>query len=152
MRSSQTVAALVPKAAGDFDFTPGDLLSQRSQNGFNHLGDIDLRLRLANGKDWKNYSIAADRTPVIALPSSRNVLAAADLAPALPADSPLQLTRSWLVENGKLALRFELNNKSAEPVEVGADWHFDDIFGHAWNTATYVVQHPELGWLALGGI
>ncbi|HKT90395.1 MAG TPA: DUF5695 domain-containing protein, partial [Candidatus Sulfotelmatobacter sp.] len=26
-----------------------------------------------------------------------------------------------------------------------------NFFGHAWNTATYVVNHPEFGWLAFGG-
>jgi hypothetical protein len=26
-----------------------------------------------------------------------------------------------------------------------------NFFGHAWNTATYVVNHPEWGWLAFGG-
>ena len=31
VRSSQTVAALKPKGAGDFDFTPGDLLTERSK-------------------------------------------------------------------------------------------------------------------------
>ncbi len=26
-----------------------------------------------------------------------------------------------------------------------------NFFGHAWNTATYVVDHPDFGWLAFGG-
>jgi hypothetical protein len=26
-----------------------------------------------------------------------------------------------------------------------------NIFGHAWNTATYIVNHPEFGWVAFGG-
>ena len=26
-----------------------------------------------------------------------------------------------------------------------------NFFGHAWNTATYVVHHPEFGWVAFGG-
>ena len=37
VRSSQTVAALKPKGAGSFDFTPGDLLVERSQDGYYHL-------------------------------------------------------------------------------------------------------------------
>src|SRR5215813_10148887 len=45
VRSSQTVAALKVKNTDGFDFTPGDLLVARSQNGFMHLGDITLRLR-----------------------------------------------------------------------------------------------------------
>src|SRR6266851_9269523 len=79
VRSSQTVAALKPKGADGFDFTPGDLLTARSQNGYFHLGDITLRLRTGDSADWKNYSSAMARTPVRALPASANVLAAADL-------------------------------------------------------------------------
>ena len=45
VRSSQTIAALKPKGAADFDFTPGDLLVARSKDGYYHLGDVDLRLR-----------------------------------------------------------------------------------------------------------
>lgn len=26
-----------------------------------------------------------------------------------------------------------------------------NFFGHAWNTATYIVDHPQFGWLAFGG-
>jgi hypothetical protein len=26
-----------------------------------------------------------------------------------------------------------------------------NLFGHAWNTATYIVNHPEFGWIAFGG-
>ena len=26
-----------------------------------------------------------------------------------------------------------------------------NFFGHAWNTATYLVRHPEFGWVAFGG-
>ena len=26
-----------------------------------------------------------------------------------------------------------------------------NLFGHAWNTATYIVDHPEFGWIAFGG-
>ena len=120
VRSSQTVAALKPKGVDGFDFTPGDLLTERSQNGYFHLGDITLRLRTGDSADWKNYSTAAARAPVRALPASANVLSSVDLAPTLPADFPLQVTRTWAVDAGKLVLRFTLTNKSAKPVQVGA--------------------------------
>ncbi len=58
VRSSQTVAALKPKGADGFDFTPGDLLVERSKNGYYHLGDIDFRLRAGTSGDWKSYSTA----------------------------------------------------------------------------------------------
>lgn len=120
VKSSQTIAALKPKSATDFDFTPGDLLIARSQNGYLHLGDITLRLRSRNSGEWKNYSTATNRAPVKPLPSSAGVLASADLAPTLPSDIPIQIVRTWAVENGKLALRFTLTNKSDAPVEIGA--------------------------------
>ena len=120
VRSSQTVAALKPKGAGDFDFTPGDLLVERSRDGYYHLGDVDLRLRPGISGEWKSYSTALARKPVAALPSVSPTLAAADLAPTLPSDIPLQITRRWTLEDGKLTLRFIFKNKTAESVQIGA--------------------------------
>jgi hypothetical protein len=54
------------------------------------------------------------------LPAAKDILAAADLAPTLPADLPLQVTRTWALESGKLILRFALKNKSSETVQIGA--------------------------------
>ncbi len=120
VRSSQTVAGLKPKAAPEFDFTPGDLIVERSKDGYYHLGDLNLRVRIGSSDEWKNYSTAVVRHPVIALPASGAVLAAADLSPTLPADIPLQISRTWALEEGKLVLRFALKNKTREPVQVGA--------------------------------
>jgi Family of unknown function (DUF5695) len=120
VRSSQTMASLKPKIAPDFDFTPGDILVARSQNGYFHLGDITLRLRTDHSHEWTNYSTAQSRTPVKALSISAGVLAAADLSPTLPSDIPLQVTRMWALDHGKLALRFTLKNKADQPVEIGA--------------------------------
>jgi hypothetical protein len=122
VRSSQTAAALKPNPleASGFDFTPGDLLKERSQDGYYHLGDIDLRLRTGTSGEWKSYSTAFARHPVTALPSSAPILAVADLSPTLPADIPLEIRRAWAIEAGKLVLRFTLKNRTGEPVEVGA--------------------------------
>jgi len=122
VRSSQTVAALKPKisSSSEFDFTPGDLLKERSQDGYYHLGDLDLRLRAGSSGEWKSYSTAFARQPVTALPASGQILAAADLTPTFPAELPLQITRTWAVEDGKLVLRFTLKNKTGEPIEIGA--------------------------------
>jgi len=119
VRSSQTIAALHPKQDPNFDFTPGDLLVERSKDGYYHLGDIDLRLRVGGSGEWKSYSTVLSRTPVKNLPVSGGVLASADLAPALPSDIPLQIIRSWVLDNGKLTLRFTLTNKTTEPIQVG---------------------------------
>jgi hypothetical protein len=133
VRSSQTLAALKPKSAPEFDFTPGDLLVERSQAGYFHLGDITLRLRVARSGEWQNYSTAARRTPVASLPSAGGILAAADLAPTLPSEFPLQIIRSWALVDGKLALRFTLKNKTAQAVEVGAlgiPMIFNNVLNH----------------------
>ena len=120
VRSSQTIASLKPKGANGFDFTPGDLLVARSQNGYFHLGDLTLRLRTQKSREWMNYSTATTRRTVRTLPATGSVLAAADLTSTLPGDMPLQITRSWVVENGKLVLRFVLKNKSPNSVHIGA--------------------------------
>jgi hypothetical protein len=119
VRSSQTVAALKSKKGGGFDFTPGDILVERSGDGYYHLGDIDLRVRRGTSGEWKSYSTANTRRPVKELAGAKGVLAAADLTPTLPADLPLQITRVWALESGKLTLRFVLKNTSSEAVQVG---------------------------------
>src|SRR5580700_723243 len=120
VRSSQTIAALKPKGAGDFDFTPGDLLVERSKDGYFHLGDIDVRLRTGDSGEWKNYSTALARTPVTALPTTAEILARADLAPTLPRDIPVEIIRTWGLQGSSLVLQFTLKNKTAQPVEIGA--------------------------------
>jgi hypothetical protein len=120
-RSSQTAAALQPKAAPGFDFTPTDWLQRRAADGYYHLGDLILRVRKAKEETWLRGDTAAARRPVIALPTSGQVLAAADLSSSLPADWPVQVTRSWVLSDSKhLALRFEIKNIDAQPVEIGA--------------------------------
>jgi hypothetical protein len=119
VRSSQTIAALEPKGTSGFDFTPADQLAQRSGNRFYHLGDIRVRLRTGNSTEWKNYSTAESRRPVTVLATSGRTLAKADISPTLPDDCPLEITRSWLLDDGKLTLRFELKNRSSAPVEIG---------------------------------
>jgi hypothetical protein len=120
VKASQTVAALEPKGAEGFDFTPADLLERRAGDGYYHLGDLTLRVRTENSEDWKSYSTAIARKPVTALKTSDKTLAAADLSPTLPEDCPLQVTRSWILDNNRLVLRFDLMNKTDKSVQVGA--------------------------------
>lgn len=120
VRASQTVAALQPLGASGFDFTPTDWLERRSSNGFHHLGDVTLRTRTEKSGEWKNFSTAAERKPVNALPASGSTLASADLTPTLPQDCPIQITRTWALDNGRLVLRFVLKNKTGRTVEIGA--------------------------------
>jgi hypothetical protein len=116
-RASQTVVALKPKSANGFDFTPRDRLDRRSANGFHHLGDLILRLRV--GESWKDYDTASDRKPVNPLPVSGSVLAAADLSPTLPQDIPVQIKRTWATDKDRLVLRFEIRNKTTNPIQIG---------------------------------
>lgn len=120
VKASQTIAALQPKGGQGFDFTPADRLAQRASNGHYHLGDLTIRVRTGNTGEWKEYSTAAERKPVTALAASGQTLAAADLSPTLPANCPVQITRSWAVEGGRLVLRYELKNKTSQPLQIGA--------------------------------
>ncbi|MGH9506347.1 MAG: DUF5695 domain-containing protein, partial [Terriglobales bacterium] len=118
VRSSQTVAALQPKGAGGFDFTPSDWLVRRSRDGYYQLGDIDLRLRVGPDGAWQNYSTAYHREPVQPLPIHGDELAAADLAPTLPASIPVTIVRTWRTDGDNLALHFKITNKSSRSVTI----------------------------------
>jgi len=93
LRSSGTVARLSPDADPTLDYTPGDLLKERSADTFYHLGDLDLRLRSEGETAWHDYSTAYRRQPVRVLAGNANEFSA-DLAPTLPADIPLGVTRT----------------------------------------------------------
>src|ERR1043165_6972215 len=114
---SQTVAALEPKTTPGFDFTPADRLAQRSANRYHHLGDLILRARVGGSGPWQKYDTAESRAPIVPLNAVGPTLAVANLSPALPSDIPLQITRSWLVDHGRLVLRFELKNETTQPVQ-----------------------------------
>lgn len=119
VKASQTVASLSPAKDPFFDFTPGERLELRDKDSLYHLGDINLRIRVADGP-WKDYSTASRRRAVKALDTEGNTLAAADLAPTLPADIPVSVRRYWELDQGQLVLRFEIENKGGKSVEVGA--------------------------------
>ena len=86
VKSSQTIAALQPNSEKGFDFTPGDRLKLRSRDGMYHLGDLNLRVRVAGDTAWKKYSTAEKRGDVKTLDIKQTgVLAAADLSGTLPA-------------------------------------------------------------------
>jgi len=145
VRSSQTVAMLLPKGGDGFDFTPGDLLTQRSTDGYYHLGDLDLRLRAEGNDSWESYSTALARQPVKALSASPDVLMAADLSPTLPAEIPLHVMRAWIVHDGKLGLRFTLKNTSAHAVEIGS-LGIPMVFNNVMNDRTLEQAHAMCGF------
>jgi hypothetical protein len=120
VRASQTVAALEPRGAHGFDFTPRDWLDRRDGDGYFHLGDLTLRVRPVGSGAWIEASTADARRPVAALEVDGPFLAAADLAATLPPAFPLRVRRFWEVTDGHLGLRFELRNLTDAPVEIGA--------------------------------
>jgi len=133
MKSSGTAAGLEARTAaaekkpvrgpakdGGYDFTPYDLLAARSVDGYFHLGDLNLRLRVVGNTAWQDFSTALERRPVVALPVEAGELERDNLAPTLPGEFPLQVVRSWAVADGKLALRFALHNPGRRAIEVGA--------------------------------
>ncbi|MGD2094564.1 MAG: DUF5695 domain-containing protein, partial [Phycisphaerales bacterium] len=102
VKASQTVAALEPKGANGFDFTPADLLESRASDGFYYLGDLTLRVRIGDSGQWQSLSTATSRKPVTTLETSGQTLASADLSPTLPDDCPLRIIRTWSLDNGRL--------------------------------------------------
>ncbi|MES2463461.1 MAG: DUF5695 domain-containing protein [Armatimonadota bacterium] len=119
-KDSQTVSGLAPKGVNGFDFAPSDRDAVRSANGFYQLGDMTLRVRRSGTESYQSYSTALVRQPVLSLPLTGGAIAVADLGPTLPADCPLQVTRTWAVENGELVLRFAVKNRTDSSLEIGA--------------------------------
>ena len=119
LKSSQTVASLSPATDKTFDFTPGERLSIRDKDGLYQLGDINFRIKDANGA-WKNYSSAAKRASVKELAVSETTLAGADLSNTFPAGTPLSVKRYYEDKNGDLVMRFEITNTSGAAIEIGA--------------------------------
>jgi len=119
VKASQTVAGLKSIKNLNFDFTPSDRLEIRDKDGLYHLGDINLRIKEANG-EWKSYSTATKRGTITPLAASQNVLTAADLANTLPADIPVTVKRYYESKGNDLVLRFIITNKSTNAIEIGA--------------------------------
>ena len=117
LRYSGTVARLSPGALPAFDYTPGDLLRERSANTFYHLGDLDLRMRSGDATGWTDYSTAYRREAARVLVSTPTELSE-DISSSL-ASAPLDVVRTWIVVDGQLRLRFTLTNHSSQPVQLG---------------------------------
>lgn len=115
---SQTARGLSPIGAPGFDFLPIGRAKERAGNGYNHLGDIHLRLRSGTG-EWRDYSSSRERRPVRALPIRGSTLASADISGSMGADLPLRIVRDWVNDKGTPVLRFTLTNTSRAPVEIG---------------------------------
>lgn len=118
-RDTQTLARLSPASEPGFSFVPTARLPERAGNGYNHLGDLNLRLRQAGG-EWRDFASAQTRKPIRALATGGDVIAAADISASMGDGIPLAVERRWLNEGGSPALVFRLTNRSTQPVEIGA--------------------------------
>ncbi|APA14501.1 hypothetical protein SS1G_06426 [Sclerotinia sclerotiorum 1980 UF-70] len=113
--SSQTLASLIPQALTTFDFSPFDVLSQRSQNGNYHVGDITLRYRAVGDSSWTSVDSAAERAAV-----TSTGVTSANLAPTLPSGIPLSITRAWSISGADINLNFTITNQGTSSIEIGA--------------------------------
>lgn len=113
---TQTLARLTPVADPSVDFTLGRRVEERQFDGYRHLGDLTLKLRVAGG-EWQTYSSFAARQPITVLPAVR-VLAAADISASMGAGLPLTVERRWLNDKGALVLRYTLINRGKQPVDI----------------------------------
>jgi hypothetical protein len=118
LRYSGTVASLSPASQPTLDYTPGDLLKERSANTFYHLGDLDVRYRAVGAAGWTDVSTAFARKPVEVL-SADGTQFRGDVTSSLPSGTPLKAVRTWTTEGGTLTLRFTLTNTSGAAVEIG---------------------------------
>jgi hypothetical protein len=118
LKYSGTVARLTPQADQSLDYTPGDLLKQRSANTFYHLGDLDIRFRTVGVADWTDVSTAFRHQPVTSISTDATHFTG-DVTSSLPQGTPLKVVRTWAVEGGDLVLRFTLTNTANSPVEIG---------------------------------
>ena len=134
VKDSQTLYSLKPKqGSSNFDFIPADKMTQRQYNGNYHLGDITFRARQVGSSSWISGDSSTARRPVTTLSSTGNTLAAADLTPTLPSNSPLGITRRWVLSNGTLQLLFDVKNIKTTSIEVGAlgaPLEFNNVSSH----------------------
>lgn len=127
---SQILASLKP--AGDtFDFLPFDNIVYRAGNGQYHNGDLTYRYRQSGGTLWLSGDTSSARKKVKSLRT--NALAAADLAPTFPTDSPIHVIRKWSGIDGDLGLSFTMTNIGNHSLEIGSlgfPTEFNSIFSN----------------------
>ncbi len=119
VKDSQTLFSLKPSGS-TFDFIPGDKMSAREANGRYHLGDITFRARQVGSTAWVSGDTSTTRRVLTPMAVSGNTLAAASLAPTLPSNSLLSITRRWVNNNGQLQLLFDVKNSQTFAVEIGS--------------------------------
>lgn len=147
VKDSQTLYSLKPKnSPSNFDFIPSDKMTQRQYNGNYHLGDITFRARPAGSSSWISGDSSTARRPVNTLSASGSTLAAADLTPTLPSNSPLSITRRWVLSNGTLQLLFDVKNTKNVSIEIGslgAPLEFNNVSSYLYGTRSSMSNLSE---------
>jgi hypothetical protein len=115
---TQTLARLSPAAEPGFSFVPTAREAERAGDGYNHLGDLNLRVRTTGGA-WRDFASAHARKPIRVLPAGGKILAAADISASMGPDAPVRVERRWVRDGDRLALRFRIVNITAQPLEIG---------------------------------
>ncbi|MDP1027949.1 DUF5695 domain-containing protein [Sphingomonas sp. KR1UV-12] len=115
---TQTLARLAPRGAGGFDFVPSNRAGERRGDGYNHIGDVHVRLRTGTGA-WRDFASANARRPIRVLAAGGATIARADITASMGAGFPLTVERTWVRQDGAPVLRITLANPGRQPVEVG---------------------------------
>ncbi len=109
-------AGLTARQTG-FNFLPLDRLLSRSAPGYFQLGDCTLRVR-ERGMPWHRFS-SADRAAMPYALHNKNTLLSQNITPQMGASCPVQVTRSWKILHGKLALSFRIYNPTRKTLQLG---------------------------------
>ena len=116
---TQTLARLSPLSDAAFSFVPTARGPERAADGYNHVGDLHLRVR-APGGEWRDFSSASARRPITPLRAPAGTIAAADISASMGANAPMRVERHWLDQKGALGLKFRITNTSGQPLEIGS--------------------------------
>src|SRR5690242_5486036 len=115
---TQTLAQLSPTTEPAFSFVPTGGEPERAGDGYMHIGDLDLRLRVAGGP-WRDFASSQHRVPIRPLPTRSGVLASADITATMGAGMPLNIVRTWRSDGDAIDLEFRLTNPTGQPIEIG---------------------------------
>ncbi len=118
-RDTGTLARLSPSAEPQFSFVPTGREAERTGDGYNHLGDLNLRVRTAGGA-WRDFASAHLRAPIRPLPASGKTIAAAEITASMGPGAPFRVERYWTNATGGLGLSFRITNTGSVPLEIGA--------------------------------
>lgn len=114
-----TASFLGPKSV-DIDFTPDAPALENSQPGYHQLGDVTLRYR-QEGQPWRVFtSVARKQPPKVLARIHPDTLQTMDLSDVGAEPVPFRVRRSWLRHNETLVMRFEVENPTNAPFEIGA--------------------------------